>query len=364
MNISPAIVQSPGDRPWAQRILKSLAISIGISFICALLLTYVMPVSDSFWLNLVFSLCIGLLATLFKIAGQALLWGRRTPGKTPFITFLVMVAIAAYLIGTFLAARLLGLPTDNLASYLSHYAIGLIVLTIFICLGVSLFYWNLSNLADLKNQTATEKARSAAIEKQALQAQLQLLQAQIEPHMLFNTLATLQSLIAVDPPRAQQMLDQLIHYLRATLSSSRTEHTTLAHEFGLMEAYLELMSLRMGPRLSYSLHLPDALRAITLAPMLLQPLIENAIKHGLEPKIDGGSIAVTATRQNDQLLLQVNDTGLGLTPLPAVKANTDASHLGLSNIQDRLQALHGSRASLRLMANLPQGVIAELRLPL
>jgi sensor histidine kinase YesM len=223
---------------------------------------------------------------------------------------------------------------------------------------------NLSNLAELRSQTAAEKARSAAIEKQALQAQLQLLQAQIEPHMLFNTLATLQSLIAIDPPRAQQMLDQLIHYLRATLSSSRTESTTLAHEFGLMEAYLGLMSLRMGPRLSYSLQLPHALRTTTIAPMLLQPLVENAIRHGLEPKIDGGRIVVTATRQDNQLLLQVNDTGLGLTPQPAIKPEASSFHIGLSNIHDRLQALHGSGASLRLMPNLPHGVIAELRLPL
>jgi len=210
----------------------------------------------------------------------------------------------------------------------------------------------------LQAQAEAEKARAASIEKQAMQAQLQLLQAQIEPHMLFNTLANLQGLISVDAPRAQHMLDQLILYLRATLSSSRAEKTTLSHEFSLMEAYLDLMSVRMGKRLSFTLQLPHALEDVLIPPMLLQPLIENAIKHGLEPKIDGGHIDVRATLEQGMLRLSIADTGLGLGVSPA-----RGTQVGLANVRERLLALYGTSASLLLLANPSDGTIAQLDLP-
>jgi sensor histidine kinase YesM len=236
---------------------------------------------------------------------------------------------------------------------------GHFVVVLLISLVITWFFWNRSTVAYLKAEAEEEKARTAAIEKQAAQAQLQLLQAQIEPHMLFNTLANLQSLITVDPPRAQHMLDQLIRYLRATLSSSRAETTTLAHEFALMEAYLGLMSVRMGARLSYSLRLPGALSGIKVPPMLLQPLIENAIKHGLEPKIDGGYISVEAILDAGTLTLSVMDTGLGL--------DASADHgmqIGLKNVSERLQVLYGDAATVSLAPNVPNGAIAQLKLPL
>ena len=192
-----------------------------------------------------------------------------------------------------------------------------------------------------------------------MQAQLQLLQAQIEPHMLFNTLANLQGLISFDPDRAQLLLDQLIQYLRATLSSSRAEATTLEQEFKLMQAYLGLMAVRMGARLAYTLDLPDDLRSARLPPMLLQPLVENAIQHGLEPKIEGGHITVRASVDDDQLTLTVMDDGLGLDH----PGQTKGTQLGVTNIRERLQVMHGAAASLSLDANTTGGVTARLTLP-
>ena len=192
-----------------------------------------------------------------------------------------------------------------------------------------------------------------------MQAQLQLLQAQIEPHMLFNTLANLQGLISFDPDRAQLLLDQLIQYLRATLSSSRAEATTLEQEFKLMQAYLGLMAVRMGARLAYTLDLPDDLRSARLPPMLLQPLVENAIQHGLEPKIEGGHITVRASVDDDQLTLTVVDDGLGLDH----PGQTKGTQLGVTNIRERLQVMHGAAASLSLDANTTGGVTARLTLP-
>jgi sensor histidine kinase YesM len=177
--------------------------------------------------------------------------------------------------------------------------------------------------------------------------------------MLFNTLANLQGLIAIDPPRAQQMLDLLIQYLRATLTSSRAESNTLAQEFALMEAYLGLMQIRMGERLSFSLDLPDTLRTHPVPPMLLQPLVENAIAHGLEPKIEGGHVAVSAVLADGVLALSVQDSGRG----PAAGPGKKGTNVGLANTRERLRALFGDRAALTLEAAQPAGALARITLP-
>jgi len=373
MKPTPETALPQTTEPLARRLLRSLYINLGITIACAVIVTYVMRISDQFLPNLVFSLCIGMLAMVFIEGGRYVFWRNTTPRKVHFLAYILLAAGIAQVLGSRLAYHLLGLPTNNfaLSMYMDVNGIGLIILTVSVCVGATLFFWNLSTLAELRNQAAIERARTAAVEKQALQAQLQMLQAQIEPHMLFNTLATLQSLIALDAARAQQMLDQLIHFLRASLSSSRIEQTTLAQEFSLMEAYLELMSLRMGSRLSFNLQLPAALRDTVIAPMLLQPLVENAIKHGLEPKIEGGRVEVSASRHGQLLLLDVSDTGLGLANgcadveqrTPTGQAH-NVGHIGLSNIHERLQALYGSQASLTVKPKLPHGVIAQLQLPI
>jgi sensor histidine kinase YesM len=174
----------------------------------------------------------------------------------------------------------------------------------------------------------------------------------------------LQGLIGIDPPRAQYMLDQLIHYLRASLSSSRAETTTLAHEFELMQAYLELMSVRMGSRLSYRLDLPEELSKFAVPPMLLQPLVENAIKHGLENKIEGGRIEVKAFREGEAVVISVIDNGQGLEASAAGDYLKHGTGLGVSNVRDRLRALHGGQTTFSLEPNTPQGAIAKLTLPI
>ncbi|MBK7717951.1 MAG: histidine kinase [Simplicispira sp.] len=179
--------------------------------------------------------------------------------------------------------------------------------------------------------------------------------------MLFNTLANLRSLVDDDPTQAKHMIDQLITYLRSALAGSRSDTTTLRAEFAQLAAYLEIMSLRLGRRLRYQLDLPEALQQATVPAMLLQPLVENAIKHGIEPKIGGGAIAVTARSTNGSLELEVADTGLGLPPDHDPDHSSDS--YGLVHVRDRLRALYGSHASLRLQANKPQGTLATVRIP-
>lgn len=206
-------------------------------------------------------------------------------------------------------------------------------------------------------------------QRQAAEARLSLLQAQLEPHMLFNTLANLRVLIATDAPRAEQMLDHLIAYLRATLAGSRSGTHSLASEFALLADYLALMQIRMGDRLTYSLTLPADLAELPVPPLLLQPLVENSIRHGLEPQLAGGHIAVQAVMQDaSQLLLSVQDNGLGLSAPsglpPSGSGSGSSSGFGLAQIRERLASRYGSAASLELRADSAGATRACIVLPL
>ena len=314
-----------------------------------------------FWENMVFAMCIGGMAFLLIKTGLFLLSVEDCQLELlPYVVVVVISCAIAFVLGMMLAGWLLGIPTANMTSHVLKHS-NIYVAFLLIAFGTtSIFFWNRGKIAALQAVAAVEKTRTETIQRQAMQTQLQLLQAQIEPHMLFNTLANLQELIAIDPSRAQQMLDQLIQYLRATLSSSRAEKTTLAQEFSLMEAYLGLMSVRMGQRLTYALDLPQELGTLAIPPMLLQPLVENAIKHGLEPKVNGGRIDVSARREDGKLTLSVSDSGLGLdTGVP----HAHGTHLGLANIRERLQVLYGERARLSLTPAVPYGVLAQIDLP-
>ncbi|SMC21819.1 Histidine kinase [Andreprevotia lacus DSM 23236] len=203
----------------------------------------------------------------------------------------------------------------------------------------------------------TERRQRAEAEQAQASAQLGLLQAQIEPHFLFNTLANVQSLIERNPPAARAMLEQLNRYLRASLARTRQPMNTLAEELQLVTALLEIARMRLGERLRYEINVAPELHAAALPPLLLQPLVENALEHGIEPAIAGGSITINGELADGLLTLRVCDTGLGLQP------DTGSDGIGLANIRARLHQLFGASGRLALYANTPGGVIAELTLP-
>jgi sensor histidine kinase YesM len=215
---------------------------------------------------------------------------------------------------------------------------------------------------------ASARAQAEAAQRQAAENQLRLLQSQLEPHMLFNTLANLRVLIGLDPQRAQAMLDRLIGFLRATLAASRQPLHPLAEEFRHTDDYLALMAVRMGPRLQVNLQLPPELATLPLPPLLLQPLVENAIKHGLEPKVEGGRLDVSAHREagskGAQLVLQVRDTGVGLGA--AASAAAAGSGFGLEQVRTRLRTLYGEAATLTLSpaVDAEGGALVTLVLPI
>jgi LytS/YehU family sensor histidine kinase len=216
----------------------------------------------------------------------------------------------------------------------------------------------------LRQRLANEAAARARAQQLAAESELRLLRAQIEPHMLFNTLANLRSLVDDDPTLAKSMIDRLIVYLRAALAASRSEWTTLEQEFAQLEAYLGIMAVRLGARLTHSLELPGELRGVRIPPMLLQPLVENAIKHGIEPKVGGGRVEVRAQRRVDGAVeVIVGDTGVGGAAITERKDDSDRSRYGLAHVRERLRSVYGDAAVFELAPGKPQGTWATVRIP-
>jgi len=204
------------------------------------------------------------------------------------------------------------------------------------------------------------RAQQAVAEKRAIEAQLRLLQAQMEPHFLFNTLANLQSLLDTDVPRARELLESFTDYLRASLTTMRSGDSTWARELELADAYLRLQQLRMADRLRYSLPAAEALGGLPIPPLLLQPLVENAVLHGLEPQVDGGRVEVLARCEGDELVIEVRDDGRGLDAPPLRRRLGNG--VALANLRQRLRSLYGPGDRLTLERAEP-GTVARLRLP-
>jgi signal transduction histidine kinase len=212
--------------------------------------------------------------------------------------------------------------------------------------------------AERRAQVATATAAEESLKRQLAEAQLKMMQAQVEPHFLFNTLASVDYLIETDPRTASKMQKNLIQYLRAALPQMREGSTTLGKEVQLCRSFLEILKFRMEDRLQYSVIVPQGLQSAQFPPMMLQSLVENSIKHGLEPKPEGGALTISADVANGRLRVTVADTGLGF----AVAAQPGTG-VGLSNVRERLAALYGGAAGLSVEANSPTGTIVTIEVP-
>lgn len=335
--------------------------------VCALITVVLTAAGVGTWdVNLVYSISIGMLSWMsiefgrFRFSvGSGIPWPQGWRGMA--------VVVAGMLIG-FSLGTLIG------QSYQGHmrpearpgpfnaWLLPMLITVITSALMSFVFY--------LLGKSRHLQLQTAQAERQAAQARLALLQTQLEPHMLFNTLANLRALIDVDPARAQNMLDHLIDYLRMTLTGAQKTEHPLRDEFARLGDYLALMQIRMGRRLNCTLDLPDSLAHVGVPPLLLQPLVENSIRHGIEPQPGGGSIHVSARSillDGDRFAeITVADSGLGLEPArqPA-PGREDGTHMGLSLVRERLATRFGNTARFELASAPDQhGTIARVVFPL
>jgi signal transduction histidine kinase len=232
-----------------------------------------------------------------------------------------------------------------------------------------LFFWNLVLAGFLtlahsfaqRGQAASHALHDANVRRMALAreldtARLQLLQAQVEPHFLFNALANVRRLLRTDAPAARTLLTDLLRYLQEALPALRDEHTTLGREAELVRAFLAVHQVRMGARLQTRIHVPPDLAGHSVPPMVLLTLVENALKHGLQPRVEGGEVHISASAAHGLLTLTVADTGQGM-------GSGSGGGTGLANVRARLKAMYGGAASLALAVNEPRGVVATVVLP-
>jgi sensor histidine kinase YesM len=211
----------------------------------------------------------------------------------------------------------------------------------------------------LRAESALQQEQLQRVNQEKLLAETRLhaLQAQIEPHFIFNTLANVQSLIETDPAAAQRMLESFTRLLRVTLQRSRNGDATFGQEIEVVRAYLSIQQQRLGQRLRFTIEAPGALEALPFPALLLQPLVENAVKHGIEPAIEGGEVALSAESRGDRLVIRVQDTGRGF-------AEQAGNGIGLANVRERLASLYGDSAQLTLTENSTRGVCATMEVPL
>jgi signal transduction histidine kinase len=338
--------------PFKTRIAARRAlVVVVVNTVIALIITAVN--GDAFGVNLVYSQCIGLGIWAMIDGGRHVLSPDGWPGVWRMALLVVVAVLTSYVGGSVLANLLLGRELFASLSNVPRATLGFVLMSL-AAGGFGAYYFT-SRAMLAHARLAQEEAQ-----RQASEARLRLLESQLEPHMLFNTLANLRVLIGADPVRATAMLDRLNDFLRATLTASRTEASagrhTLAQEFARLRDYLELMAVRMGPRLRYTLELPEPLASQPVPPLLLQPLVENCIRHGLEPSLQGGEIRVSARHEGDQLVLEVSDTGVGSEPSPT-------PGFGLSQVRERLATAYPQRAHMDWQGQPGGGTRARLTLP-
>ncbi|MCC6656932.1 MAG: histidine kinase [Rhodocyclaceae bacterium] len=306
-------------------------------------------VGHSFAGNFVVSQCIGLCIYAGCLAGTR--WAATPRGKALAMVLAVPLGAAA---GVGLATLLLG---NRSRDWLGAMAWQSLLIGLLFGTAISALFYLRSRMDQLEAELKERALREALAEKERVGAQLRMLQAQIEPHFLFNTLANLSVLIRSDPERAERLLGDLIAWLRATLQRTREADSTLGDEIELLRRYLDILGLRLGPRLRCAFDVPDELLARPFPLLLLQPLVENAITHGIEPQVGGGELRIAATLADGRLLITVADTGAGL------RENGTGTGFGLENVRQRLRALFGEAARLDVRANEGRGVVARLEIP-
>ncbi len=324
-----------------------------INSIIATLLTLVTP--STFLVNLIYSQCIGI-----SIAGMLVLITRFKKLPEPAV-WIYLLAIPLGAVTGITTAILL---SNNFILFSKSGSSEILIrnLLFSVLIGAVVTWYFVLNDKRLKARAALaeERLRLADKEKQLVESHLMLLQAQIEPHFLFNTLSNVVGLIEIRPDAARQMLESLTIYLRATLHRTREETATVSDEAELLQAYLSIQKIRMDKRLKFSIDVQPGCEKLNLPPLLIQPLVENAIIHGLEPAIEGGEVNISFSKANEILKCIVSDTGMGLVN----EKQSEKKSIGLINIRQRLTSLYPQQAELILRQNKTTGMTASITIAL
>jgi sensor histidine kinase YesM len=305
----------------------------------------------TFWSNLGYTLAVGLsihtLSFLICLArNTAMDW------KTSIVAIPLGTGIGLSIGSVISGSNPIRLVGEHPTTLLIGLAVSLIVGT-----AISYYFYSRGIIVEAAAQQQQDQLERAARERELAEANLRLLQAQIEPHFLFNTLSNVLSLIHDDSDKAERMLEDFIAYLRLSLKRTRASTVTLADELSLVRTYLDIQKIRMGNRLTYAIEAGEVPLDLALPPFLIQPLVENAVVHGLEPKAEGGEVRIRISRFDSKLVVEVADTGLGLSP-------QYSPGIGLGSVRERLETLFPKQAMFTLAANQPQGTVARFEIPL
>jgi signal transduction histidine kinase len=335
-----------------KRFIKSLLITALFNTIIALFLTH-LEFGKGFAINFIMAQCIGLSICASIMAGHLFL--KNPSGAGHFFVILITMPVGA-VFGSLLGALIAGLPVTSVLQGKPALLFQLIGIGILFGTIITYFFFSQERISQARAEMQEERIKRLDSEKKVLETHLKMLQAQIEPHFLFNSLSTVLSLVETDREKAGRMLTDLIHYLRVSLSKTRAENTTIGQEMEMARAYLDIYKIRMGDRLQYRIQSEDRLKETAIPPMLVQPLLENAVKHGLETTVEGGIVTITTNSNHHKIRITVTDTGKGLD-------ETGDAGFGLTNIRERLHSLYGKEGRVILEENSPSGLKATIEIP-
>jgi sensor histidine kinase YesM len=335
-------------RLYPYAVLYALAGSSGLLLVALQYRDFVWAADIVFYALMSAALLIGFAHALWHV------FGARLPAAWGLAIAVFLACFAAQVLELFIFEQLLQMGPHPMKSY--WYRLGM--------MRGPLLWWGLGAAAWYAIKRAeihAAEVASAEIEQDQLrassaEARLQALQARVEPHFLFNTLAHVKWLYRRDGERGRRMLDRLIDYLHAALPRVRQSTTTLEQELQLAHAYLDIQQIRIGGRLAFTIEVPDEIARLRFPPLMLLTLVENSIKHGIAPQTEGGAIAIRAHADGDRLRIEVRDTGAGLR-------EAKGTGMGLANVRARLAALFGAGARLVIEPNLPHGVVAAIEIP-
>jgi sensor histidine kinase YesM len=331
-----------------QHLISSIAITAVFNTVIALIMHFMIIRDQGFGSIFAISQFTGLSICLFVHLGM---WVSEYKLKGWMAPCIAAGLICGILTGGVLSWAVLWISRGfGLFLYLRHVFLYIVVFGVVFGVPIIYFFTAREKLAESEKKIQEEKIRRLTMEKEAAMTSLRLLQAQIEPHFLFNTLANVIMLFDTDVDKARKMLIDVNEYLRISLDRTRQEMITLTQELDLVRQYLEIFKIRMGKRLCFSINDRTGLADFLFPPLTIQPLVENAVKHGLETKVDGGSITIDCRCEDQWVVIEVADTGSGLME------NESAGGIGIDNVSRRLSRIYGDNACLSLTPNTPCGL--------